>query len=250
MSVEGPRVHTPNGASEDAPSAPELTVDPASRLSASDAANLYLELWKQTVTVQQHFNDLEWRIRGLALTALTFALGAAAVAAKDGTRVGGGAFLLATALLIVGLVLWCAFWIVDQVWYHPLLIGSVRHGEALETELRAYAPAAGLTGTITRSSPWRPRLYLRSKGDGWAWRPVGPALHSSGKMRIFYGLGTVTLLASAVLLQLTVGPATPVGPRLPDVSSSPSPTSATPRASPLPGSAGPSRPSSPTASPK
>lgn len=37
-----------------------------------DRVRHYIELWKQTVAVQQHFNDLEWRIRQLALTALTF----------------------------------------------------------------------------------------------------------------------------------------------------------------------------------
>ena len=52
----------------------------------------YIEIWKQTVTVQQHFNDIEWRIRGLALTAATFALGAAAIAAKDGNSFVAGGF--------------------------------------------------------------------------------------------------------------------------------------------------------------
>lgn len=50
-----------------------------------DRVKHYIELWKQTVAVQQHFNDIEWRIRQLALTALTFALGAAAVAARERT---------------------------------------------------------------------------------------------------------------------------------------------------------------------
>ena len=56
-------------------------------LSTEEATKHYVELWKQTVTVQQHFNDLELRIRSLALTALPFTLGAAGVAAKDGFRI-------------------------------------------------------------------------------------------------------------------------------------------------------------------
>ena len=56
-------------------------------LSDDDKVPFYLDMWKQTVTVQQHFNDIEWRIRGLALTVLTFALGAAGVASKDSTAI-------------------------------------------------------------------------------------------------------------------------------------------------------------------
>src|SRR5450631_686527 len=35
----------------------------------------YIDMWKLSVEVQMHFNDIEWRIRGLALTVATFALG-------------------------------------------------------------------------------------------------------------------------------------------------------------------------------
>lgn len=43
-------------------------------LSDDAQCSKYIDLWKQTVEVQQHFNDLEWRIRGLALTAATLGL--------------------------------------------------------------------------------------------------------------------------------------------------------------------------------
>ncbi len=58
------------------------------RLTRDQEIGHYIDMWKQAVEVQMHFNDIEWRIRGLALTVATFALGAAGVAAKDGTRVG------------------------------------------------------------------------------------------------------------------------------------------------------------------
>lgn len=32
-------------------------------LTAHERVGHYIEMWKQTVTVQQHFNDIEWRIR-------------------------------------------------------------------------------------------------------------------------------------------------------------------------------------------
>lgn len=37
---------------------------------------------------------------------------------------------LATVTLLLGLVLWGAYYFVDQGWYHRLLIGSVVHGDA------------------------------------------------------------------------------------------------------------------------
>ena len=77
----------------------------------------YIDMWKLSVEVQMHFNDIEWRIRGLALTVATFALGAAGVAAKDGTRVAGVS--LGSLVIVIGLLLWYAFYFVDRVWYHP-----------------------------------------------------------------------------------------------------------------------------------
>ena len=94
----------------------------------------YIDMWKQSVEVQMHFNDIEWRIRGLALTVATFALGAAGVAAKDGTRVGW--FSLGALVIVIGLLLWYAFYFVDRAWYHPLLKASVAHGTQFEKEIK------------------------------------------------------------------------------------------------------------------
>lgn len=170
--------------------------DRTSELTANETCSKYVELWRQTVEVQQHFNDLEWRIRGLALTAATFALGASAVAAKDGTEFYG--ISLGSGILLAGVVLWIGFFFVDRYWYHPLLIGSVKHGEKLEVELQSYLPAAGLTKAITESSHIRP-----PKGLGWlAQKNEDGTLRSDEKLRIFYWIGGATLIIAALLLQL------------------------------------------------
>ncbi len=70
-------------------------------LSREQQVSHYVDLYKQSVEVQMHFNDVEWRIRGLALTVATFALGAAGVAAKDGTTIGGVA--LGSLVIVIGL---------------------------------------------------------------------------------------------------------------------------------------------------
>ena len=50
------------------------TPDPVG-LSPNEALGHYVSLWKTSVEVQQHFNDIEWRIRGLAVTVATSHLG-------------------------------------------------------------------------------------------------------------------------------------------------------------------------------
>lgn len=156
-----------------------------------ERAKLYVDVWKQTVEVQKHFNDLEWRIRGLALTAATFALGASAIAARDGTTIGG--ISLGAVVLLAGVLLWHAFYFADRYWYHPLLMASVRHGEQLESELRMVLPQVGLTHDITAGSPSNPPLL-------WRWRKK--QLHSSDKLLYFYVVGGAVLVLAALLLQI------------------------------------------------
>jgi hypothetical protein len=163
-------------------------------MNDEEALKSYVEMWKQTIAVQQHFNDIEWRIRQLALTALTAALGAAAVAAKDRTAVSlfGYRFQLSSTLLVFGLVLWLAFYFVDQVWYHRLLMGAVQHGEALEDAIRVYLPEAGLTKAISKASPYTIRLGKKSV-----------EIHSKLKLRLFYLIGAGALILGVVALQFS-----------------------------------------------
>jgi hypothetical protein len=153
----------------------------------------YLDMWKQTISVQQHFNDIGWRIRGLALTALTFALGAAAVAARDKSniKIFGVHLQLSFCISVLGLILWLSFYFVDQVWYHRLLLASVKHGEALEGALRTHLPEAGLTKAISDNSPYLVNLKFKTF-----------TIHSSAKMRIFYSIGGLTLTIFAIALQI------------------------------------------------
>lgn len=183
-----------------------------------------LEVWKKTVDVQQHFNDIEWRIRGLALTVMTFTLGAAGLAAREGSEFWH--LSLALLVLVVGSVLWLAFYVVDKVWYHPLLIGAVKHGTALETALGV--ERAGLTHAISKASPYRvPRVVFwvslarrrerakhvesevsegrpgpdRAALKAYA-RGLPSELHSDDKLRVFYGLGAAALLLAACAFQV------------------------------------------------
>lgn len=143
---------------------------------------IHLDLWKQSVDVQQHFNDLGWRIRALALTAMTFAYGATGFAyVNAGTVELFGTHRLAAYVPIVGLLLWSLFWFMDALWFHRLLHGAVRDGVRLERLLQSVGVRADLGSAIGRASP------------------IG-RLHSDGKLHLFYAVGSVLLALTAIIL--------------------------------------------------
>ncbi|MFI6077706.1 hypothetical protein ACIA5C_39875 [Actinoplanes sp. NPDC051343] len=170
-------------------------VDPRTELTLAEQVGHYVDMWKKSVDVQQHFNDIEWRIRGLALTVATFAIGAAGVAAKDGTKVGQVS--LGTLVLLVGLILWYAFYFVDRVWYHPLLQATVAHGMQIENEIKKHLPQAGMTATIKARSP-------QSVGKIVRFVSRRATMHSEEKLNWFYGIGAAAILSSALALQIGV----------------------------------------------
>lgn len=186
-------------------------------LTVDQEVGHYIDMWKQSVEVQMHFNDIEWRIRGLALTVATFALGAAGVAAKDGTRVG--CFSLGALVIVIGLLLWYAFYFVDRVWYHPLLKASVEHGTKIEDEIRRTLPAAGMTASITAGSTYPTKRVVRLLSRR-------KEMHSDDKLVWFYKIGGVALALAAVALQFgaLIGPTTTGQPATPERSPSPTVT--------------------------
>jgi FMN phosphatase YigB (HAD superfamily) len=137
-------------------------------------AELTVDIWKKTIDVQQHFNDLELRIRSFAFTILGIIISAAAVAYKEYETA-----YLSWVLVLVGLVLWLMFFMMDYYWYHRLLIGSVKQATKIENEWKKRITALGLTNTISESSP----IYVFGKRFG-----------SDQRMKAFY-LGIAGLLA-------------------------------------------------------
>lgn len=176
---------------------------PAS-LSPNEALGHYVSLWKTSVEVQQHFNDIEWRIRGLALTVATFALGAAGVAAKDGSALGP--ISLGSAVLVLGLILWYAFYFVDRVWYHPLLKAAVAEGTQFEQAIGRYLPGTHMTAGITERSPQAvgPLVAFLAGRTGTDRVDGLAVMHSDHKLRWFYRVGASTFILGAIALQIGV----------------------------------------------
>lgn len=181
-------------------------------LDETGRLSLAVEAWKQTVEVQQHFNDLELRIRNFAVTALGALAGAVAFSMQQNlsASVFGIEVAATKILLTAGLVIWGAFYVMDRHWYHRLLKGAVAHGEMIEKRNRHLLPELDLTASISAVSPTK--LF-------------GREIHSSGKMDLFYGLGAAIILMGLIAL----GP-----PSLEDLQVPPK--AATAEVPPLPGS--------------
>jgi hypothetical protein len=176
-------------------------------MDADELTKLQVEAWKTTVQVQQHFNDIEMKIRSLAITVLTAVLAAAAVAIKEDTKleVFGATVPLGSALLGVGAVTWFLFYFVDQIWYHRLLLGAVKHGKTLEDQLRKHSKNAfDLTKTIGDESPYQFKFPGLKFGNSpyqikIAGFNVGTPMHSSMKLTVFYVVVEAVLVLAAVL---------------------------------------------------
>jgi hypothetical protein len=166
---------------------------PATVLTDNERVGHYIEMWKQATQVNQHFNEIEWRIRGLALTVATFSIGAAGVASREGAAVWGVS--VGSLLLVVGLVLWYAFYFVDLAWYHQLLRASVGQTETIEREITKVLPVGGHATAITAGSAYQPNALIQLLSRR-------KTMHSTDKLKWFYRVGAFALVLVAVGLQL------------------------------------------------
>jgi phosphoglycolate phosphatase-like HAD superfamily hydrolase len=171
---------------------------PLSGLPSDARIAQVIDIWKTTIAVQQHFNDLEIRIRSVAVPALAAIIGAAAITMKEQFFVVIGGWEVAGSFFIVfaGLIMWFSFWMMDRQWYHRLLYGAVKHGESIESNWEKHLPEISLTKRISAESPtplirnWKKRLR-----EIWKERRI----HSPDKINIFYGIGFCFLLALVFL---------------------------------------------------
>jgi hypothetical protein len=161
-------------------------------LTPKDRASLTVDAWKKVVDVQQHFNDLELRIRNLMVTLLGAAVAALGVtsAATGSRRFGvelfGTEMSLQLPLLVASLILVAVFWGMDRLWYHRLLIGAVSEGARLEKLLDEQHVPVALGSSISKESPVQ---------------FMGYRIHSSNKIDLVYLL-PITLILVGIVLSL------------------------------------------------
>ena len=148
-----------------------------------------IEIWKKIVDVQQHFNDLELRIRNFALVVTGAFLGLGGYAIKDGgcIMILGHEVSVAGLIVLSALLPLIAFYFMDRFWYHRLLDGAVKAGIDAELALKALGYAVDLGSQISKASPFV------------IW-PTDLRVHSKTKMDMFYGMLVVTLLLVAAFV--------------------------------------------------
>lgn len=152
-----------------------------------------VEVWKKIVDVQQHFNDLELRIRNFALVVTGAFIGAGGYAIKD----GGVASLVGLHISVAGLVVFCslfpllAFYLMDRFWYRRLLDGAVKAATPVELRLREMGLTVSLGTEISKASP----LQI-----------FGRAVHSRHRMDGFYGIIVLGIFLLSLVLGFGVRP--------------------------------------------
>lgn len=152
----------------------------------SDTDKDRIEIWKTIIDVQKHFNELEMRIRSVAVTVLAAFLAAAGYTMKENLHVTvcGASVSLTALVLLGGTLCWLAFYGMDRFWYHRLLRGAVNQGIAIENSLAERFPEIGLTKAIGEASPIKMgRITIRS----------------ATKIDLFYLLIAGLLIAAAVV---------------------------------------------------
>jgi len=169
-----------------------------------------IEIWKIVVEVQQHFNDISMRIRGMFVTILLalFASIGFLLDKKLSLELLHLRIQFTTLVPLFGIVGTWLFYFMDRYWYHRLLVGSVKHAIEIEKKYAATLPELSLSQAIGKESPYQPRGIVR-----WAakvlvrddrLRQTGH-LHSDGKIELFYKSVVVVLVLTALLLAVFGG---------------------------------------------
>jgi len=178
--------------------------------AASPLAAGQIEIWKKIVDVQQHFNDLELRIRNFALAVTGAFLGLGGYAIKDAGIIDAFGFKMSIAGIVVlsAILPLFAFYFMDRLWYHRLLDGAVRAGIDAEGALKSLGYTVDLGSKISERSPFT--LWMTNK-----------QIHSKTKMDLFYLMVAAALLMVSACLSFGIRPPSPAPAQTTVVSATP-----------------------------
>jgi len=151
-----------------------------------------VDIWKQVVAVQMHFNEIEMTIRNLYFTVLAAAMGLIGVVYDKHADIGFHKAQFSIAAIVVGSIPFISylFYFMDRHWYHRLLQGAVAQAVQIETKYAGIIPEITLGTAINceskiqikcRAIRWPLRLLVWHK----PFRDTGE-LHTDGKIEIFY----------------------------------------------------------------
>ena len=107
---------------------------------------ILIELWKQTLDMQKHFNDLSFKIRGFLMTIITGLLGASTFF-DDNLSIGIIKSLIAFIILSGIAILFI------DLWYHIYLKAAVKQGMEIEKKFpKKFYECINLTTEISKAS--------------------------------------------------------------------------------------------------
>ena len=126
-----------------------------------------IDIWKTTVEVQQHFNDLQMRIRNFAITVVGVLIAAVGVTYQQKLRTNlfGLHFAAGLGFIVAAAFAWFSFFLMDRYWYHVFLKGAVQHARKIETDFAAKIPGIGLGKSISDVSSKVRILGIKTNSD-------------------------------------------------------------------------------------
>ena len=141
-----------------------------------DNKEIVFEVWKKSIEVQQHFNDIEMKIRNYALSTFTFIVTALGYLIKEKSIIELENFVIFLPSVVgyVGSIIILAFFFMDKYWYHKLLVGAVKQASEIESKYERLFEEMKLTTKIGEENP----IVL----------PNDKEIHSSKKITIFYSI--------------------------------------------------------------
>lgn len=152
----------------------------------TDNIDVVIEIWKKTVDVQQHFNEIGLKIRNLAVTIYTFILGAIGYTYVN--RMSFNNLPIAALIAGLGVFSMLAFFYMDKFWYHRFLKGAGETAGNIENRWSKIIPELKLSTNISNKSPHRIFFINRFK------------VKSGSKLNIFYCFLILPLLAIIIIL--------------------------------------------------
>ena len=140
---------------------PEESQDAVSTRGTTDNAVAFVQRWRAILDTQMHFNDMLMRTRATAGSIVLAAFGAAAVSIAQHPdrliRLPGTAIHVASVIVVAGLLLLTAVFVLDYFYFYRMLLAVVRLGVELEVESRQPTSPIELevTGCIAKAVPER-----------------------------------------------------------------------------------------------
>ncbi|TNB47317.1 hypothetical protein FF124_14200 [Martelella lutilitoris] len=172
------------------------------KIGKDASAKHWIEIWKKTVDVQQHFNDIELRIRNYAVIVVgaLLGLGGYALRLNIGILLFGAEVSVSGIIVLASILPIFAFYFMDRFWYHRLLVGSVNAGVIIERKLKRIGYSVSLGTEISSASPFRWRFWGKNTGTTpWYKFPLRE-MHTKDKMDLFY----LSMIAAVLVIGVTL----------------------------------------------